>query len=296
MVVPGHPPGALPGKPSGTAGPRGCARRPRPDRSLRRRRGTRRPGLRRTCRRGRRCRRCRPGAARCPRRRRPAGWSAERCRPAVPSCRGRWSMPAAAGEFVVRDPVAGEDDRVALDDPRVAGVEILDLDRLADAPADDPHDAGAGGDRDPEQRLAGNVERGVGLRRRVLRRHQHGPASGVRAASCTADQLTSSAPTTTARVADRAVVQVHDVLQLPGGVDPGRPVAGNQPGRAGTLAGTGGQDDAPGPRRGADPAGVVTSSASSGCTSRSPSPRSGSSAPAAVGLAAPGVRRRRGRR
>ena len=85
--------------------------------------------------------------------------------------------------------------------------------------ADDPHDPGAGGDRDPQQRFARDVECGVGLRGGVFGGHRDGGTSGV--SQChhgrPADQLGADDD---GSFADLAVVQVHDVLQLPGGVTP----------------------------------------------------------------------------
>ena len=51
---------------------------------------------------------------------------------------------------------------------------------------------------------------------------------------------------------DRPVVQVHQVLQLTGGVHPGGAVSGDEPCGSGPFAGAGGQDD----RAGVDPAGA----------------------------------------
>jgi hypothetical protein len=51
-----------------------------------------------------------------------------------------------AGQFVVWCPVAGEDDRVAVDGAAGAGVEILEFDGADATVADDSGDAGAGSD------------------------------------------------------------------------------------------------------------------------------------------------------
>ena len=147
--------------------------------------------------------------------------------PRVP---GSISMPAlrASSWSGIQSPV--KIDGVAVDYPAGAGVEVLHLNAAQVWLADDPHDAGAGGDRDPQQRFAGHVECGVGLRGRVFGGHRDGGTSGV--SQChhrrPADQLGADDDGT---FADLAVVQVHDVLKLPGGVDARWAVSGNQPGR-----------------------------------------------------------------
>jgi hypothetical protein len=55
---------------------------------------------------------------------------------------------AGAGQFAVRDPVAGQDDGVAVDRASRMGVKVLDLDGADAAVADDAGESGASGDRD----------------------------------------------------------------------------------------------------------------------------------------------------
>ena len=148
----------------------------------------------------------------------------------------------SAGEFVVGDPVAGEDDGVAVDRASGVGVEVFDLDGADAALADDAGDAGAGSDGDLQRESSGDGERGVGLGRGVCAGHQDGLA--VRFAQCDrggpADQFGADDD---GACAGGAVVQVYEVLQLAGGVDAGGAVAGDEPGGAGSFAGAGGEDD-----------------------------------------------------
>ena len=82
-----------------------------------------------------------------------------------------------AGQFVVGDPVAGEDDGVAVDRAARVGVEVLDLDRADAALADDAGHSGAGGDGDLERESAGDGEGGVGLGCGVCADHEDGAAA-----------------------------------------------------------------------------------------------------------------------
>jgi hypothetical protein len=103
--------------------------------------------------------------------------------------RGVERDPGSAGELVVGDLVAGEDDGVALDGASFPGVEVLDLHGLDVGSPDDLGEPGAGGDlgakRDPAQRYARRVPgrsrrlRGLGGRVRLTgsRHLRHEPGA-----------------------------------------------------------------------------------------------------------------------
>ena len=164
---------------------------------------------------------------------------------------GHHRQAGAAGQFVVGHPVAGEHDRVALD-ARAVG----EHDGLHPAAADDLGDVDAGADRHlSRRRWPGRAARYVWWR-----------ASGVVMATVshpawrsvsTAEKLTCSAPTTTARRPDRSGGACTKLLQRAGGEHAGRAVAGNQARRAGPLADAGGEHHGVGvegldPARGGD--------------------------------------------
>jgi hypothetical protein len=79
---------------------------------------------------------------------------------------------------VVRNPVASENDCVAIDELTFTGVEVFKLDCLHSRSADDASDARARGYRHSKHRSASQVKRRVGLGRRVDRRHHGGAAAG----------------------------------------------------------------------------------------------------------------------
>ena len=140
--------------------------------------------------------------------------------------------------------VHAQDSRVTIDLPRAA-LEVFQFDGLHASVAGDLGDAGAGGHGQPQGEPAGDGERGVGLGPVVGTGHQDGPA--VRFAQGDgggpADQFGADDHRAAAR---GAVVQVHEVLQLAGGVDPGGPVAGDEAGGPGSFPGAGGEDDGAG--------------------------------------------------
>ena len=99
---------------------------------------------------------------------------------------------------------------------------------------------------------ARHPERRIRLGARVAADHSDGGATGF--AQCQhrrpADQFGADDH---GAATDAGVVQVHQVLQLPGGVHPVGAVAGDEPGGSGPFPRAGGQDDRVGRDR-ADPA------------------------------------------
>ena len=95
----------------------------------------------------------------------------------------------------------------------------------------------------PQHGAGRRRERGVGLRDGILGGHQHRAAAGVlqRQHRRPADQLGADDDGAAAR--HLRCCEVHQVLQVPGGVDARGAVAGDQPGGARPLPGAGGQDD-----------------------------------------------------
>ena len=83
-----------------------------------------------------------------------------------------------ASEFVVWNPVAGDDDGVAFDDPACAGIEVFYFDRVDAWGADDSRDACAGLERQTEGDASEGGERGVGLGGGVLSGHEDRLAAG----------------------------------------------------------------------------------------------------------------------
>ncbi len=154
---------------------------------------------------------------------------------------------AVAGEFVVGDPVSGEDDRVAVDGAAGAGVEVFDLDGFDAGTADDADQPGAVGDGGAEEgaRGEGECRRCPGVpvgseqqgdpAARAVQGEGGGPAHGV------------GSDDDRAAAHGAAGVQVEGVLELSGGEDSGGPVAGEEAGGAGAFAGAGGEDDDTGP-------------------------------------------------
>jgi hypothetical protein len=156
---------------------------------------------------------------------------------------------AQAGQFVIGNPVPGEDHGVAGEGPPLPVIEVLELDRADPVPADHAGDPGAPGDRHAQAQPPRGGHRGVGLRPTVLGGHQRGPAAR-------GPQGQHGGPADQFRAHDdragagRLVVQVDVVLQLAGGEDAVRAVAGNQARGPRPFAGTGGEHH----RAGIDPA------------------------------------------
>ena len=151
---------------------------------------------------------------------------------------GHHRAAGAAGELVVGDPVAGEHDRVALD-ARAVG----ELDRL-DAPAtDDVGDVDAGADR--------HAAASGGRPAQRRRTSGGGGAGSIIAATSqprcrsvsTAEKLTCSAPTITARRPTGWWWNALNCCERARGEHASRPVAGDEPRRAWPLAGAGGEHD-----------------------------------------------------
>ncbi len=114
----------------------------------------------------------------------------------------------------------------------------------------------AGEHRAVHQHPPGEPKRRVRLRVRIAADHSDCGATGFaqRQHRRPADQLGADDHRAGA---DLRVVQMHEVLQLAGGVDPVGPVAGDQPGGPWPLPRTGGQDhrvggDGPDPARRGD--------------------------------------------
>ena len=106
--------------------------------------------------------------------------------------------PAESCQLDVGHPVAGEDHDVRGGDPAHARHQVLDLDRLYPVVADDAHDGGASWPPGTASATAPAAVRAAYDSARacrvVIRTVRHPACLSVR----TADQLTSSAPTTTA--------------------------------------------------------------------------------------------------
>ena len=143
-------------------------------------------------------------------------------------------------QLMVGDPVAGEDDRVAADEPGAAGAQIGQLDPLQPVAAGYPAHRRRRPDRRPPAGRGGERERGealvprpVGDQRedigaRVRERDHRREAHMLRAN----DQGAAEQP---------LPVEVDPLLQLPGGHHAGRPAAGDEPGGARPLPAAGGE-------------------------------------------------------
>ena len=143
-------------------------------------------------------------------------------------------------QLMVGDPVAGEDDRVAADEPGAAGAQIGQLDPLQPVAAGYPAHRRRRPDRGPPAGRGGERERGealvpwlVGDQRedigaRVRERDHRREAHMLRAD----DQGAAGQP---------LPVEVDPLLQLPGGHHAGRPAAGDEPGGARPLPAAGGE-------------------------------------------------------
>ena len=83
------------------------------------------------------------------------------------------------GEFVVGDPVAGQDNGVALDDPAGSGVEVFEFDRCHGRLADDPGEPGASGHLTRATAYGRQIEHTVGLGESELACHQGCFATGM---------------------------------------------------------------------------------------------------------------------
>ena len=158
---------------------------------------------------------------------------------------GSMAMPAARASSLSGIQSAGQDDGVAVDDPPPTGVQVLDLDTCDVRPPEDADHPGAGGDPGAEVGGAEPAEDDVRVGLGVLGGHQHGPALDVPQGQGggPADQFGADDH---GLLADRGVLEVHQVLQVPGGVDAGGAVPGDLAGRAGPLPRSGGQHDDPG--------------------------------------------------
>ncbi len=143
---------------------------------------------------------------------------------------------------MVGDPVAGEDDDVAGHRRAAPRPEVLDLHRLHDVATHDAHDPRPRCHRCPQQGPRRAAEPGVRLAVHVLGRHQDRRAAGLaqRQHRGPAHEL---GPHDHGAGSGRAVLEVHEVLQLTGGQDAAGAVPGDEARRAGALTRAGGQHD-----------------------------------------------------
>ena len=118
---------------------------------------------------------------------------------------------------------------------------VGELDRLDPAPAVDPRDADAGQDGHAMADGVSARSAPVGLVAREVGDHRDRAAAGVARVS-TAEKLTCSAPTITAR-RPTGVGGDDQLLQRARGEHARRPVAGDESRRAGALPRAGGEDD-----------------------------------------------------
>ena len=138
---------------------------------------------------------------------------------------------------------------------RLPAVEVLQLDRADPIPADHAGYPGPPGDRYAQPEPPRGGDRRVGLWPGVLGGHQRGLAArGAQGQDGgPADQLRAHDDRAGA---GRLMLQVHVILQLAGGEDPVRAIAGDQSRGARPLPGAGGEhhrpgvDPAPPPRAG----------------------------------------------
>ena len=144
-----------------------------------------------------------------------------------------------SGELVVRNPVAGEHDGVAVDDAPLPRAEILDLDPRHPISTQHPHHPRASREWDPQRQPPRHRERGVRVCPGVLGRHQRRAAPRLAQGEHRrpAHQLTADDDRALAHLAP---LEVHERLELARGEHPGRPVARNAPRGPGSLAGAGG--------------------------------------------------------
>jgi hypothetical protein len=155
-------------------------------------------------------------------------------------------MELAAGhhrKLVVRDPVGGEDHRVALDRPCPSRVEVGELDLLHPLRTVDRAQRSSRPDRCPESDRGSGSECPQGLVPGELGDQSRDRRSGVGEGRDRREADVLGADDHGA-ASDPLAPQVDELLERRSRHHPGRAIPGNQPSRARTLAASGGQEDA----------------------------------------------------
>jgi len=151
-------------------------------------------------------------------------------------------MSAGPGEFVVGNPVTGEHHRVALDRGAHPAVQVFDHRAADPVLAVDADQPASGKHRPLHKQPAGHPERRVGFGSRIGAHHCDCGATGF--AQCQhrrpADQFGSDDECATTNA---GLMQMNQVLQLPGGVHPVGSIARDEPGWARPFARAGSEHD-----------------------------------------------------
>ena len=157
-----------------------------------------------------------------------------------PSGAGIHGQPGQPGQLVVGDPVSGKDHDLARHEPRRPGPRVCHLDALQpSAPGDPPHRAG-GPHRHPPAHRRAEPERGVALLPLVLGGQRDHVGPGVRERHRGRERHVLG-PDDQRPPGQPLPAQVHPLLQLAGGHDPGRAVTGDQPRRPRSFPAPGGE-------------------------------------------------------